>query len=82
MLRRVLLLEEEAEKGRAELAAQLEKAAQGDRRARAAAENALSIETLRLQLSSHEVIVSLLVSVFSGPLVLAVLENTNMIHVA
>ncbi len=55
MLRRVLQLEEEAERGRAELAAQLEKAAQGDSKARTAAENALSMESLRLQLSSEEV---------------------------
>lgn len=55
VLRRVLQLEEEAERGRAELATQLEKAAQGDSRARTAAENALSTETLRLHLSCQEV---------------------------
>lgn len=49
------MLEEAAEKGRAQLAAVLEKAAPGDRRACAAAETACAVETLRLQLSRQEV---------------------------
>lgn len=50
-----MALEAEAEKGRAELAALLEKAAPGDRRACAVAENACAMETLRLELANQEV---------------------------
>lgn len=57
VLRRALKLEEEAEKGRAELAAVLEKAAPGDRQACAAAENACAVETLALTLSHEKVFI-------------------------
>lgn len=51
----MLKAEEEAERGRAELAAQLQKMSPHDRRACAAAESACAMETLRLQLSGQEV---------------------------
>ncbi|CAB1102068.1 unnamed protein product [Ectocarpus sp. CCAP 1310/34] len=54
MLRRVLVLEAEAERGRVELAAQLEKAAPGDRKHCAAAESACAMDTLRLELSNQQ----------------------------
>lgn len=49
------MAEAEAERGRAELAAQLEKMAPNDRRACAAAESACAMEALRLRLSEEEV---------------------------
>lgn len=51
----MLKAEAEAERGRAELAAHLEKMAPHDRRACAAAESACAMEALRLQLSDQEV---------------------------
>lgn len=49
------MLEEEAGRGRSGLAAQLEKVAPEDRRARAAVESACAMEALRLQLADQEV---------------------------
>ncbi|CAM9283936.1 unnamed protein product [Ectocarpus sp. 8 AP-2014] len=54
VLRRVLVLEAEAERGRVELAAQLEKAAPGDRKVCAAAESACAMDTLRLELTNQQ----------------------------
>lgn len=55
VLRRVLVLEAEAERGRVELAAQLEKAAPGDRKLWAAAESACAMDSLRLELANQQV---------------------------
>lgn len=49
------MLEAEAERGRVELAAQLEKAAPGDRKLCAAAESACAMDTLRLELTNQQV---------------------------
>eukprot|EP00752_Nemacystus_decipiens_P007780 g6948.t1 len=59
VLRRVLKAEEEAERGRAELAAKLDKMSPHERRACAAAESACAMEALRMQLADQEELLAL-----------------------